>query len=156
MQTNIYIYPAKETDAAAISAIEALCFSDAWSEGSVFSHVNSQYSLSFVARDECGECLGYILGSKIPPECELFRIATPPCHRRKKVAHRLLCEFISSAKNCGCDSFFIEVRQSNTPARALYSSFGFRETGTRRGYYTSPKEDAVLLFAAADDIKAAP
>ena len=39
---------------------------------------------------------------------------------------------------------FLEVRKSNTPARALYASLGFAECGTRKNYYESPREDSVL------------
>ena len=39
---------------------------------------------------------------------------------------------------------YLEVRKSNTPARALYAALGFVECGTRKNYYESPREDAVL------------
>jgi len=42
---------------------------------------------------------------------------------------------------------FLEVRVSNTAARALYAQAGFREIGTRRDYYPSHegREDAIVL-----------
>ena len=40
---------------------------------------------------------------------------------------------------------FLEVRESNEPALALYQGQGFRIAGTRRGYYRSPEEDALVL-----------
>jgi ribosomal-protein-alanine N-acetyltransferase len=40
---------------------------------------------------------------------------------------------------------FLEVRESNAAARALYARFGFREGGRRRGYYRKPVEDALVL-----------
>ena len=39
----------------------------------------------------------------------------------------------------------LEVRESNVPARRLYGKFGFSEAGRRRGFYSDPKEDALLL-----------
>jgi ribosomal-protein-alanine N-acetyltransferase len=41
-------------------------------------------------------------------------------------------------------SVFLEVRESNAPARALYENAGFKQTGRRPSYYTSPLEDAIL------------
>ena len=40
----------------------------------------------------------------------------------------------------------LEVRRSNEVARALYESFGFSVAGVRRGYYTNPPEDALILW----------
>ncbi len=40
----------------------------------------------------------------------------------------------------------LEVRRSNEQARALYERFGFTVAGVRRGYYTNPREDALVLW----------
>ena len=37
------------------------------------------------------------------------------------------------------------MRAQNGAARALYASLGFVQTGMRRGFYTNPRDDAVLL-----------
>jgi [ribosomal protein S18]-alanine N-acetyltransferase len=42
---------------------------------------------------------------------------------------------------------YLEVRESNTRARALYASRGFEEVGRRRRYYRAPVEDALILRA---------
>ena len=41
----------------------------------------------------------------------------------------------------------LEVRPSNTEARTLYESFGFRVVGRRRGYYYDTGEDALVMEA---------
>jgi ribosomal-protein-alanine N-acetyltransferase len=38
------------------------------------------------------------------------------------------------------------VRRSNVPALKLYEKFGFTVSGVRRGYYTHPDEDALVLW----------
>ena len=40
---------------------------------------------------------------------------------------------------------FLEVRESNSAARKLYDSRGFREIGRRRNYYRRPVEDALVM-----------
>jgi ribosomal-protein-alanine N-acetyltransferase len=40
---------------------------------------------------------------------------------------------------------YLEVRESNAPARALYAAHGFQEAGRRKEYYRRPVEDAVVL-----------
>ena len=46
----------------------------------------------------------------------------------------------------GCRFIFLEVRGSNEPATQMYSKFGFEVIGTRKDYYTSPVEDAVIMM----------
>jgi ribosomal-protein-alanine N-acetyltransferase len=41
---------------------------------------------------------------------------------------------------------FLEVRESNQSAQALYLSAGFRPVGQRTAYYRNPKEDALVLW----------
>ena len=45
----------------------------------------------------------------------------------------------------GVRSLYLEVRESNSAARALYAALGFQQVGRRRGYYQHPSEDALLL-----------
>ena len=39
----------------------------------------------------------------------------------------------------------LEVRESNEPARRLYTRQGFEIAGRRKRYYRFPKEDAILM-----------
>jgi ribosomal-protein-alanine N-acetyltransferase len=41
--------------------------------------------------------------------------------------------------------WFLEVRESNAAARALYKSLGFSDFGRRKGYYQKPYEDAIVM-----------
>jgi len=43
---------------------------------------------------------------------------------------------------------FLEVRESNQPARAFYLRQGFEESGRRKFYYANPQEDAILYRLA--------
>jgi len=40
---------------------------------------------------------------------------------------------------------YLEVRESNHAARALYEKWAFQEAGRRKSYYRDPDEDALLL-----------
>jgi ribosomal-protein-alanine N-acetyltransferase len=44
------------------------------------------------------------------------------------------------------EEVYLEVRESNQSAQALYLSSGFRPVGQRAGYYRNPKEDALVLW----------
>ena len=61
---------------------------------------------------------------------------------------RLLVEAVSAARERGCKEMFLEVRESNAAAIALYSGEGFTAVGRRVRYYARPIEDAVVMRAA--------
>ena len=50
-----------------------------------------------------------------------------------------------SSGSAGARTVYLEVRESNAAARALYESRGFEAVGRRRGYYRHPVEDALVL-----------
>ena len=142
---DYFVEKATVADLPRILALEEQCFSDAWSESALLSQINGEFYLTFVLKTEEGELLGYISGSLLDTEAEIFRVATDKSRRRQKIGSTLVSHFISYVKEKGCSQIFLEVRESNTPARALYTSLGFAENGVRRGYYKNPKEDAILL-----------
>jgi ribosomal-protein-alanine N-acetyltransferase len=45
----------------------------------------------------------------------------------------------------GVKQIFLEVRQSNLPARQLYEKCGFQSVGVRKNFYRFPQEDALVL-----------
>jgi ribosomal-protein-alanine N-acetyltransferase len=55
---------------------------------------------------------------------------------------------VAALGGLGAEEIFLEVRESNAAARALYAGFGFREVGRRARYYSRPVEDAIVLRAA--------
>ena len=144
-EKEIFIDRAQLSDSPEIARIERSCFDDAWSEASVLSHLEAKHALTLVAKDEDGQLLGYISASLLAPEAEIYRVATLPMHRRCKIGSRLLRAFIEEAEKEGCETLFLEVRASNTAAKALYFSHGFRMLTQRKNYYKNPKEDALIL-----------
>jgi ribosomal-protein-alanine N-acetyltransferase len=128
-----------------IAELEKLCFNDPWSENSIASELGNKLALWLVAEHE-GQILGYVGSQTVLGETDMMNIATHPDFRRRGCASALidaLEEFLSSK---GVDSIFLEVRVSNTPARALYEGKGFSVVGTRKNYYRFPTEDAAVML----------
>jgi len=98
-----------------------------------------------VAEDAVAGVVGFAVTVLIPPQAELESIAVTKSAQRRGIARRLFGELIASLKEREITEVMLEVRESNRAARALYASLGFVETGRRAGYYSEPKEDAVLL-----------
>jgi len=78
-------------------------------------------------------------------EAEILDIAVPARHRRKGCARFLLKNFLRLAHDRGIRELFLEVRESNAAALALYRELGFESTGRRPNYYRDPAEVALLL-----------
>ena len=72
-------------------------------------------------------------------------MAVRPRCRGRGVALAVLTELIRRVRQQDGVFLTLEVRESNLPARRLYEKLGFSEAGRRRGFYTDPKEDALLL-----------
>jgi ribosomal-protein-alanine N-acetyltransferase len=54
---------------------------------------------------------------------------------------------ISWARQRGCERIDLEVSAGNASAIALYTGAGFEVVGRRPGYYSNPREDALLMSA---------
>ena len=130
-----------------IEGVKALldeCFgSGAWSAESIAAELDKSTSYCAVAVDE-GKVVGYIAFEKILDEGSITELAVSSEHRRKGVGRKLVELMLTSV--AGVKTVCLEVRASNAPATALYKAMGFREISVRRGYYDSPKEDAVIMI----------
>jgi ribosomal-protein-alanine acetyltransferase len=95
--------------------------------------------------EEDGAVGGFVVGTKIGDEWEIENLAIKPDARRRGLGSHLVGEFINLAKVIGAKAIFLEVRESNHAARALYDKWAFTEEGRRKSYYKDPEEDALIL-----------
>jgi ribosomal-protein-alanine N-acetyltransferase len=87
---------------------------------------------------------GFVIARVVGEEWEIENIAIAGPARRRGLGTRLLGEFLDLARARGAAAVFLEVRESNQGARALYKKSAFLESGRRRRYYNEPEEDAIL------------
>ena len=83
-------------------------------------------------------------------EAHLLNLCIHPDQQRQGTGRRLLHRMLRVASERQADTVFLEVRASNTAARALYEDEGFGEIGQRRDYYPadSGREDAIVYAKA--------
>jgi ribosomal-protein-alanine N-acetyltransferase len=146
---RVSVRPATSEDIERVWQIERASFADPWSRRS-FAELLEQPHVYFrvLTVGESGEPLGYVVAWFVVSEAEIANIAVAPTARGRKLGGRLLDDVLSSARARGATEAFLEVRDSNVLARALYESRGFSAVGRRRGYYTRPAEDAIVMRAA--------
>ena len=131
---------------AQIAELEKLCFSDPWSERDICSVISTEGGMCFSAIDEDGSIVAYVIARLIAPEAEIYRVAVRGDKRRRGIGYRLLDYAIKTERGQGLETVFLEVRESNVPARNLYKAHGFKEIGERKNYYHNPTENAVIMF----------
>ena len=136
--------PMNQDHIAAIARLEAICFSDPWSEGSVASELSNPLSRWIVAMDGM-TLVGYVGFQTVLGESDMMNIAVAPDARRRGIAQGLVEALIQELTELDSHCLSLEVRASNEPAKALYGKLGFREIGRRKNYYRNPKEDALIL-----------
>ena len=89
--------------------------------------------------------LGFIVARELGPEWEIENVVVAKSSRRRGIGAQLVREILALAKASSARNIFLEVRESNHPARRLYEACGFEITGRRNKYYSDPEEDAVLF-----------
>ncbi len=130
-----------------ILAIEDASFTNPWTRDMYLAELNNEgVSFIFVARNARRHAVGFCSFWRVLDELHINNLAVLPEHRRQGVASALLVRVLAEAERLGARRATLEVRRSNTAARALYERFGFAVTGVRQGYYTNPPEDALILW----------
>ena len=138
------IRPLGYSDLPQVIAIERRAFTTPWSLAMFVLELSKPSGLCLAAVDERDTLLGYLICARYDTVWHLMNIAVDPALRRQGIARTLLEQMIQRA---GRDrEYTLEVRTSNTPAIALYESFGFRSAGTRPRYYRDNGEDAVIMW----------
>lgn len=136
---------ATASDIAAIAAIERASFSDPWSPTAFRSLLANERVLFALADRGDGTPVGYVVTWFLVEEAEIANLAVESAHRGIGVGAMLLDAALSATMERGITTVYLEVRDSNRAARALYGSRGFEEVGRRRNYYRAPVEDALIM-----------
>ena len=126
----------------AVAAIEAQCFSQPWSEKTFFEELSNPNAHTYLALDG-GEAAGFLSVWEVCGEVSVNNIAVLEKFRRKGIARALMEKMLCDLKEA--ESVTLEVRRSNAAAIALYEVFGFEKVGERKGFYSQPTEDAILM-----------
>lgn len=130
----------------AVHAIEQAAFSDPWSARDFRECVTSD--VVFLVAAEPEGIVGYLIAQDAADEGEILNLAVAPARQHGGIGRALVQRALALLGGRGVQRVFLEVRESNAAARALYATLGFQEVGRRRGYYRRPIEDAIVLRAA--------
>jgi ribosomal-protein-alanine N-acetyltransferase len=117
-------------------------FTDPWPEAG-FDPLLGPFTCVAVTED--GTVAAYVVARGVLDEAEILNLAVHPDHARRGLGTALVQAVIQDLGRAGARRVFLEVRVSNAGAQAFYTRLGFEARGWRRGYYTHPREDALVL-----------
>lgn len=146
-QNLYFLRRMEEKDLPSVIEIENLSYPNPWRpsafEGEIANRpVSNPYVIVYRPLDRV---IGYIIYWRIKREIQISNIAVHPDFRQRGIGERSLRQILNEAARKSVRFAFLEVRPSNSVARALYEKLGFEVLGIRRGYYRNPPEDALVM-----------
>ena len=135
-------------DAAEAAQLEAVCFSPAWQEETIGSYLENPLCRGWglkIGDDLAGSLLARIVAG----EGEVLRICVRPDCRARGYGRQLLNTLFAESPEA--EAWYLEVREGNAPALALYRGAGFVQSGRRKQYYPESGEDALLMRRGAGE-----
>lgn len=148
LKTRYQFRPMQMDDLDAIMVIEPQIYPYPWTRGNFSDSLNSCYSAWVLMNND--EIIGYSLMMMVLDEAHLLNLSIAKTYQKQGLGRTLLEHMVDIAKNNQMANMFLEVRQSNVSAIALYENMNFNEMAIRHGYYPAMngREDAVLMGLA--------
>lgn len=157
---TLRLAPAEAADIDAMMTVMAVAFDpgfgEAWSAAQVLGSLATGTAWAQVAQGNDGHPLGFTLCREIGPDAELLLIGVAPRARRSGIGAALLASAAAAAGRRQLATLFLEVRDGNAAALALYRAAGYEVIGRRRDYYRGvdgQRFDAITLRALLDDCR---
>lgn len=143
------IRPMTLADVSQVYALDTISFSLPWPERSYRYEIQENRNSHPWVVEDVGAVPARIVAMLVIwlvlDEAHVATIAVHPDYRRRGLGQRLLAHGLLSAESEGAELAYLEVRQSNLGAQALYQRFGFVVDGVRPHYYVDNGEDAILM-----------
>jgi [ribosomal protein S18]-alanine N-acetyltransferase len=142
----VYLEAATLDDVDALLALERASSTHPWTrqgfEGAIHGGAGERVA---VLREASRTAAGFCVWQEVADEVHVHNIVIAAAQRRRGLGRRLLAACLTLAARRGAHRGILDVRAGNRAALSLYESLGFREVGRRRGYYSEPAEDAVVM-----------
>ena len=131
-----------------VMEIEEELFSVPWTKEGFLTFLMKENGM-FLVVEEKDRILGYCGLLTVLDEGDVTNVAVRRDRQREGIGNFLMESMIRLAEESGITMIHLEVRAGNETAIRLYERQGFVRDGLRKGYYTDPTEDAVLMTRTA-------
>ena len=136
----------------AVLAIEAAAYAFPWNRGNFIDSLAAGHP-AWLLTDGGGAVLGYFIAMFGVDELHLLNITVAPAVQGRGHARRLIEALVGLARERRARQLWLEVRETNGRARAMYGRLGFAQVGVRKNYYPAGfgrREDAVVMSLQID------
>ena len=133
-----------------VMRLDATVFSKPWSRDLWDNELGDSSRVHIVAMDG-SSVVGHAGIMTVVDDVHVTTIAVEPASQGNGIASMLLAELLESAVAAGSRAATLEVRAGDRRAQRLYSRFGFVPAGVRRGYYSNPTDDAIIMWVSDFD-----
>jgi ribosomal-protein-alanine N-acetyltransferase len=143
---KVQLFAMTEVDLDAVIAVEQAAYSHAWTLGNFRDALKAGYVAYRLVAGE--HLVGYFVAMQVIDEVHLLNITVAPAFQRQGWALCLMQSLSLWSKAKGAEWLWLEVRESNERALALYKAFGFKQVGLRKDYYPAGRthrEAAVVM-----------
>jgi len=140
----------QHSDVNAVAQIEKMVQSHPWTITQFQDAVESYQSTVI---EQAGQVVGFCILQPVLDEANLLLMAVHPNQQGKGLGYQLLDQSIALLKNQPVQ-IFLEVRESNQAAIALYEKSGFHQIDLRKNYYPCPnggREHAIIMVKSCSD-----
>ena len=137
-------------DLDAVLAIENVVYEFPWTRGNFIDSLAAGYSARLL-RDAQGGLRAYWVAMPGVQEMHLLNLTVAPAWQHRGLGRAMLDSLVAVSCEAGAEFLWLEVRQSNQRARAVYERYGFAAVGARRSYYPAAagtREDACVMRLA--------
>ena len=136
-----------DEDLTGVLEVEAESFTNPWTrEMYQWELTNRDLCRIYVVRTAEHRVAGFCAFWLVFDEIHINNVALRPACRGGGLGTALMRHVLAEGRRLGARRATLEVRASNAGARRLYERLGFGVAGTRRNYYSSPVEDALILW----------
>jgi ribosomal-protein-alanine N-acetyltransferase len=152
MRSDLSFRSPRVTDLVAIAALEEKSFRSPWKEEFFAAELCTPGRFSLVVESDSGRLLGYLFTMHFLDEMHVNKIAVDPAWRRGGLATAIMDRCFAFAIEKGIRVITLEVRESNTAARALYGILGFEEAYVRPRYYPEGESAVVMVRTLREEL----
>lgn len=123
-----------------------------WTAQHYLDELKNPSSIALRLESDDRETLGFIVGrlvaaadSDIAVDAEIYNIGVVPARQRTGCGQTLIDAFFEVCREKQVRYVWLEVREQNVPAIALYENNGFTAITVRKDFYADPRENGVLM-----------
>lgn len=138
------------SDLHAVAEIENQVQSHSWKISQFEESITSYVSTVI---EQNNQVVGFCILQPVLDEANLLLMAIHPSQQGRGLGYQLLEESITLLKNNPVQ-IFLEVRESNQAAIALYEKSGFHQIDLRKNYYPNKdgsREHAIIMVKTCSD-----